>query len=88
VFNKSRANTNAACIKDLLNDFRALNDNRNRVVHGLWVPFKDGGTVHYVPRGNLKSNSAVDQAVALEKLADKACRLRAELERAFLWRKM
>jgi hypothetical protein len=36
VFNKSRANTNAAGIKDLINNFRALNDNRNRVVHGLW----------------------------------------------------
>ena len=38
VFNKSRANTNAAAIKDLINNFRALNDNRNRVAHGLWIP--------------------------------------------------
>jgi hypothetical protein len=82
VFNKSRANSNADGIKVLINKFRALNDNRNRIVHGLWVPIKDGGTVHYVP---LKSRSAADQAVALEKLADEACSLRAELERAFSW---
>jgi len=83
VFGKSRANTNAAAIKELINNFRELNNNRNRVAHGLWVPFKDGGIVHHVPR-NLKSRStAANQAAALEKLADEACNLRAELERAF-----
>jgi len=56
---------------------------RNRVAHGLWVPSKDGGTVHHVPR-NLKSRMDANQAVALEKLADEACKLRAELEREFL----
>src|SRR5208337_48387 len=83
VFGKSRANTNAAAIKELINNFRELNNNRNRVAHGLWVPFKDGGIVHHVAR-NLKSRStAANQAAALEKLADEACNLRAELERAF-----
>ena len=84
VFDKTRVNTNATEIKELINNFRALNDNRNRVAHGLWVPFKDGGTIHHVPRGNLKSRMAANQAAALEKLADEACSLRADLERAFL----
>ena len=83
VFDKSRESVNAAEIKELINKFLELNGNRNRVAHGLWVPFKDGGTVHYVPRGNLKSRMAANQAEALEKLADEACSLRAELERAF-----
>ena len=82
VFGKSRANTNAAEIVELIKKFRALSNNRNRVAHGLWVPFKDGGTVHHVPRGNLKPCTTANQAAELDKLADAACSLRAELERA------
>ncbi|MGH7784314.1 MAG: hypothetical protein ACREO5_10800, partial [Candidatus Binatia bacterium] len=73
VFKKSRAEKNAPQIKELINKFRDLNNNRNRVAHGLWVPFIDGGTVHYVPRGNLRSSRSANQAEALEKLADEAC---------------
>jgi hypothetical protein len=85
VFDNSRANSNAEAIKDLINKFRALGDTRNRVAHGVWVPFKDGGTVHHVPRGNLKSRpGAPNQAKELERFADEVSSLRAELERAFL----
>ena len=83
VFKKSRGD-DAATIWKLLNKFRGMNDERKRVAHGLWVPFKDGGTVHHVPRNNLKSRMDANQAAALDKLADAACGLRAELERAFL----
>jgi hypothetical protein len=83
VFKKSRAEQNVAHIKELINNFRDLNNNRNRIAHGLWVPFKEGGTVHYVPRGSLKSIRSANQAEALEKLADEACKLRADLESAF-----
>jgi hypothetical protein len=38
VFAKSRANANAARIKNLINQFLKLNDTRNRVAHGLWRP--------------------------------------------------
>jgi hypothetical protein len=82
VFGKSRANGNSAEIKDLINNFRELSQNRNRVAHGLWMPNKDGGTVRHVPR-NLNPRMNANQAAALEKLADEACSLRAELERAF-----
>ena len=82
VFGTSRANLNAAAIKGLINDFRDLSQHRNRVAHGLWMPNKDGGTVRHVPR-NLNPHMNANQAAALEKLADEACSLRAELERAF-----
>jgi hypothetical protein len=83
VFKKSRTEKNAAQIKDLIKKFRSLTDVRNRVAHGLWVPFKDGGTVHHVARTSLTSIPAANQAEALEELADEACKVRAELERAF-----
>jgi|SRR6266480_7230670 len=70
-------------IEALLSKFRTLNDERNRVAHGLWVPFMDGGTVHYVSRSSLYLRRLTDQARALEELADDACSLRAELESAF-----
>jgi hypothetical protein len=83
VFTKSRASANAAKIKALINEFRDLNHHRNRVVHGLWVPFKDGGTVHHVPRNSPKPQWAANQAEALEKLSDEALSLRGRLEAAF-----
>jgi hypothetical protein len=85
VFGKSRADANGAEIKDLIGEFLDLNDNRNRVAHGLWVAFKDGGTVHHVPRSLKSRTTAANQAAACEKFADEACKLRAEMERAFHW---
>ncbi len=88
VFDKSRASGNAVAINGLIGKFYDLNVERNRVAHGLWVPSKDGGTVHYVSRSKLKPSMAADRAAALETLADDACHLRAELERAFTWIEM
>ena len=82
VFGKSRADANGAEIEDLINIFRELTQNRNRIAHGLWVPFKEGGTVHHVPR-SLKPRTDANQAAVLEKLADEACSLRDKLGRAF-----
>ena len=84
VFGKSRANMNADAIKDLINNFLDLIPHRNRVAHGVWMPYTDGGTVRHVPR-NLKHHMDANQAAALEKLADEACSLRDKLERAFSW---
>lgn len=83
VFKKSREEKLAAQIRDLINRFRDLNQIRNRVAHGLWVPFRDGGTVHHVQRSSLQSKASANQAESLEKLADEASKLRAELEHAF-----
>jgi len=82
VFKNSREQNNAARIQELINNFRDLTNIRNRVAHGLWMPVREGGTVHHVPRGNLKPKTSANQADALEKLADEACRLRADLESA------
>jgi hypothetical protein len=71
-----------AKLKPLISNFRALNDNRVRVAHGLWMPFLDGGTVHHTSR-RLKREVKPNQAAFLEKLADEACYIRAEMERAF-----
>jgi hypothetical protein len=83
VFKKSRGD-DAAPISKLLNKFRAMNDERKRVAHGLWVPFEAGGTVHYVPRNKLSSSQFTDQAKALEQHAADLNQLRADLEQA-LW---
>jgi len=83
VFKKSRGD-DAAPIWKLLNKFRGMNDERKRVAHGLWVPFKDGGTVHYVARNKLSPSQFTDQANELEQRADDLCQLRADLERA-IW---
>lgn len=82
VFKKSRGEEKSTRIKKIIDKFRDLNDNRNRVAHGLWVPFKDGGTVHHVVRRNLESRPSANQAEALEQLADDVNKLRAELEDA------
>jgi hypothetical protein len=84
VFTKTRSTEDAARIEELINNFDQLNTNRNRVAHGLWVPSNEGGTVHYVPRRSLIPRSATDQAEALEKLADEACKLCDDLHKAFI----
>jgi hypothetical protein len=82
VFEKSLHKNMVAKLKPLISNFRALNDNRVRVAHGLWMPFLDGGTVHHTSR-RLKREVKPNQAAFLEKLADEACYIRAEMERAF-----
>ena len=84
VFLNTRDGKNAARIEMLINKFSKMSHQRNRVAHGLWVPFKDGGTVHHVPRGNLKPARFSEQADRLEKGADELQAMRAQLEEAFL----
>jgi hypothetical protein len=83
VFKKSRGKEAAAEIKNLLDGFHKLNETRKRVVHGLWVPFKEGGTVHHVSRSSLTSSASIEQAENLEREADKASKLRAQLGMQF-----
>jgi hypothetical protein len=84
VFKKAREKENGADIERLLSQYHKLNDDRKRVAHGLWVPFLEGGTVHYVSRTKLSSSRFTDQAKELEKHADILCQLRANLEKEFL----
>ena len=71
-----------ARIKKGIDRVLEMNSVRNRVAHGLWVPFKEGGTVHHVPR-SLNAGSYENQAGELDKYADELNALRAELESAF-----
>jgi hypothetical protein len=84
VFKKSRGEKEGSRIEKLLSRFQSLNVDRNRIAHGLWVPFTEGGALHHVSRNSLTPTRLTDQARALEKLADDACTLRAELETAFM----
>lgn len=63
----------------LLKRAKSLGDDRNRVAHGLWVPFLEGGKVLHVP-SNLKQAVSTDQVKVLEGKADLACELRANIE--------
>jgi hypothetical protein len=71
-----------ASIERLLNRFFTINGTRNQVAHGLWVPFKDGGTLHYVSRNRPVAVWSTDKAAELERLADELSDLNADLERA------
>jgi hypothetical protein len=82
VFRKSRTAETFAQIDKLLHRFRELNDYRKRVAHGLWVPFTEGGTVHYVSRNKLTPARFTEQASELEMRADALCQLRADFENA------
>jgi hypothetical protein len=83
VFKKSWGETESKTITALLNSFYEFNNIRKQVAHGLWVPFRDEGTVHYVSRNKLAPACSSGQAAALEKSADELCQLRAKLEHAF-----
>ena len=50
VFAKQRSGKIFAAIKKEIDRFLAINDVRNRVAHGLWNPYHEGGTVSHVPR--------------------------------------
>jgi hypothetical protein len=65
----------------ILKSCRQLNDERVRIVHGLWVPHKQGGTLYHVPRSSLKSGEMNERAQALELLADRALDLRQRFEK-------
>jgi hypothetical protein len=83
IFKRSREAEESTHIKKLLNRFFEFNEPRKHVAHGLWVPFMDGGTVHYTSRNTLNPERYVEQAARLEKGADELCQLRWDLERQF-----
>jgi hypothetical protein len=80
VFKKSRGD-DAATLCKLLNDFHDMIAERNQVSRGLWVPFMDGGTMHYTSRQTLTPKPFKERAEHLEKLADDLGQLRVNFER-------
>lgn len=84
VFNKSRKTRNAGKISTLISKFRELNDVRNRVAHGLWFPFSEGGTVSHTTRSKLRPDHKEQQAQELETRASQIRDINIELGRAFV----
>jgi hypothetical protein len=72
----TRSPEEAEEIADLLNRFYKLNGERQRVAHGVWVPYFRGGMVQHVSRNSLKSVTHEDQAGVLEKWAEEASMIR------------
>lgn len=66
-------------IRNLLKRAQSLNNIRNTVAHGLWVPFEEGGKVIHMPR-TLQLHVSSQQAKTLEKKADEAKELRRQIE--------
>ena len=83
VFKNSREQNNAARIQELIKNFRNLTDDRNRIAHGLWVPFREGGTVHYVPRRSLKPK-VIPPTSTRPSISSKSQRLSAPLSQPSL----
>ena len=67
----------------LISDCLKLNEDRVRVVHGLWlITGKEGGASH-VSRNSLKRSSHFQDPYELAKLAEKAAVLRFNLAQIF-----
>ena len=70
----------------LINRLRKLNDERVRIVHGLWVVTIEGGKLHHISRNRLKASSHFGEprGADVAQLADDASQLRWEWER-LIW---
>jgi hypothetical protein len=74
-----------ARFEKVVNRILDLNDIRNKVAHGLWVPFQGGGTVYHTSRNKLEGVASEEQSSELNELAEELCNLRLEFEKiAFL----
>ena len=81
VFSQQLSAAQAQNLKKLLSNCLSLNDDRNKVAHGLWVISRDGGRLHYVSRGKFEASSYFHEVDGLIRKADFARDLRFELER-------
>jgi hypothetical protein len=66
-------------LKKLIKECKQLNDDRVRVVHGLWYVGGDRVALYHVSRQKLKHSTYFQQADDLASKADTACRLRNEI---------
>ena len=79
----SRSSETAEQIDKLINRFFAMNETRQRVAHGLWVPHFSGGKVSHVSRQKLAAVMHSDQTEALEKKSTELGETRDKLWFAF-----
>jgi hypothetical protein len=75
----TRSTEEAKEIEALVNRFFKLNGERQRVAHGVWVPYFRGGMVQHVSRNNPKAVMHEDQAETLQKWAEEANAIRTAL---------
>lgn len=83
IYKITRSPEEADEIATLINRFYKLNGERQRVAHGVWVPYFRGGMVQHVSRNSLKTVTHEDQAEQLDKLAEEASMIRTALLRKF-----
>jgi hypothetical protein len=81
----TRTQIEAEEFTDLVNRFYKLNGERQRVAHGVWVPFLKGGMVQHVSRSSLKVVTHEEQAEALEKWAEEASTIRTGIMKFFVF---
>jgi hypothetical protein len=76
--------SNGDLLTDIVNKINALNADRVRIAHGLWVPKIDGGKLFHVPRTKLQPSIYYERSSGREvaRLADYANELRFKLESA------
>jgi hypothetical protein len=81
VFKITRSLEEAEEIAALINRFYKLNGERQRVAHGVWVPYFRGGMVQHVSRNSLRPVMHEDQIAVLDKWAEEASKIRTDLMR-------
>jgi len=84
IYKITRSPEEADEIATLINRFYKLNGERQRVAHGVWVPYFRGGMVQHVSRNSLKVVTHEDQAEVLEKWAEEASAIRTDLLKKFV----
>lgn len=54
-------------LKKQIKKAREINDQRVKVVHGMWLPDRSGGSLFHVARSSLRANAETDMARLLER---------------------
>jgi hypothetical protein len=69
-------------LKGLINDCQKINEDRVRVVHGLWVFGTGHGRAIHTARDSMKSKEYFEEAGNLDAQSDRIQKLRWEIDRA------
>jgi hypothetical protein len=84
IYKMTRSTEDAEEMAKLINRFYKLNSERQRVAHGVWVPYFRGGMVQHVSRNSLKPVIHEDQVRELDKWAEEASVIRTLLMNKFV----
>ena len=84
VFSRELGDTETAALAAVIKRCMNLNEDRVRIMHGLWVTAGENRGVHHVSRQTLRSRKDFNSAGDLKSKADLANKLRGELTRIIL----